>query len=377
MSNKNTLPANIPALTGVRGIAAVWVVAFHFFPPIASFLGLPTAMAFPQIRLGFLGVDLFFILSGFIMMHVHEKDFGTYSFNAHLHFLKLRLSRIYPLHIVCLAAFVLLVWGIPSYSEWRADKNYAVSDLLRSIFLVQNWGIGRFSDWNPAAWSLSAEWLAYLFFPLVVLSVRRFVPRGAEMALACAILIMLVAATIARNEPSLDGVGKSGVLRMAVGFVAGCLIYRAAQCETAGYKVRQVGFLTSMGILAICTARTEWQWGVPLGFALLVQSLAQPSKLANFIFANRLSIWLGNISFALYLSHQFLLELFGWICMRPATEFSTEVRYVSVGLLCALTFALPFILWRFVEIPSRAYLRRHFLQGPTAIRALSSAVRSK
>jgi peptidoglycan/LPS O-acetylase OafA/YrhL len=334
---------------------------FHFYPPISELLNLPSVSTFPQIQLGFLGVDLFFILSGFIMMHVHGKDFETYNFTEHLRFLKLRLSRIYPLHLVCLSGFALLVWFVPGFKEQQGSANLSPTDLLRSVFLIQNWGFGRFSDWNPAAWSLSAEWLGYLTFPLVVLAMHRLVPRGLEMPLAYLLLAGLVAAALFRHAPNLDGVGKVGILRMSVGFLVGCLIHRTLQEKKLESAPGPWGFLISVAIIFICTSRLDWQWGVPFGFALLVTSLARPSKVAIAAFTHPISMWLGSISFSLYLSHQLLLQLFSWIWGGSASTFELHARLVLVGTLIGSTFAISTILWKLVEIPSRGYLRRFAL----------------
>src|SRR5512135_599191 len=95
-----TRAKDIPSLTGLRAFAAWWVVFFH-----CSFL-LPAAL--PKVywfaRLGYLGVDLFFVLSGFIISYNYWDKLASFSVKAYREFLWLRLARLYPVHL-----FTLLV----------------------------------------------------------------------------------------------------------------------------------------------------------------------------------------------------------------------------------------------------------------------------
>ena len=99
----------IPSLTGLRGIAAAWVLLFH--------IGLQARYVDPLIGQvlstvaggGFLGVDFFFVLSGFVIALNYSGDAAPTSVRSYLHFLKKRLARIYPVHVMVL---LLLVAGV-------------------------------------------------------------------------------------------------------------------------------------------------------------------------------------------------------------------------------------------------------------------------
>src|ERR1700744_4959496 len=96
-------PQDIPALTGLRGVAALWVVLFH--------MELETPI--PIIEKGYLGVDIFFILSGFILMHVYA-DRKEFNYNE---FVRARLARIYPLHMLSLVVLGIIVCLLPGFAE--------------------------------------------------------------------------------------------------------------------------------------------------------------------------------------------------------------------------------------------------------------------
>ena len=96
-------PAQLDGLTGIRGVAAIWVALHHlqaYVPGPRSPLELPGIKQLS--RDGWLAVDLFFVLSGFIMMHVHGDEFATVTFARARRFVALRFARIYPVHFVVL-----------------------------------------------------------------------------------------------------------------------------------------------------------------------------------------------------------------------------------------------------------------------------------
>ena len=168
----------IKALSGLRIVAAVWVVLFHFRPWLeVSAPGFRSALA-PVINCGAQGVDLFFILSGFVLTWNYLDRMGeSFSMKATLHFLWLRLARVWPVYVVTLhlalawIIFTLYVGHLPSPV---ADQLSAVS-YARQVLLVQLWFQPFFdgSSWDGPAWSISAEWLAYLLFGVVVLAIFR------------------------------------------------------------------------------------------------------------------------------------------------------------------------------------------------------------
>src|SRR3954469_8392305 len=156
---------HVSSLTGVRGVAALWVVLFH----IQSFggeLGLNALYGLPVLRAGWAGVDLFFVLSGFVLMLVHERDFPRLRWPPLLRFAWLRFFRIYPLAtIVLLLILALTLVDRDFTAEWThmsVPPNFTVPSFFRTMFLATRWWSPTDGDWNQPVWSLSVEILGYV-----------------------------------------------------------------------------------------------------------------------------------------------------------------------------------------------------------------------
>jgi peptidoglycan/LPS O-acetylase OafA/YrhL len=150
--------SEIRPLTGLRGIAACWVVIFHFRGNEAE------GYTGQIVKHGYLAVDIFFVLSGFVMArsykHLFQKGFGS---RHYVTFLIRRLARVWPLYAVVTLVYTLLYIG--GFGSSRIPSTRLPYLLPLNLGMVQAWGIGESID-RPA-WSISTEFGAYLLFPLL------------------------------------------------------------------------------------------------------------------------------------------------------------------------------------------------------------------
>jgi peptidoglycan/LPS O-acetylase OafA/YrhL len=144
------MPSNddIRALTGIRGVAALGVMAFHYWYP--GWIDTSTLSGAACER-GYIFVDLFFILSGFVMARAYGHHFtGAFSLTAYKRFLGRRIARVYPLYILLLAIAIAL--SLPFYDNFSTKY---VALLGINALLMQSW-FGKFSVVGTS-WSLSTE----------------------------------------------------------------------------------------------------------------------------------------------------------------------------------------------------------------------------
>lgn len=237
-------------LTGVRAFAAWWVVLFHIAYALPSaFTGL-----YWFARLGFLGVDLFFVLSGFVISYNYWTRFSVPSLATYRSFLWLRLARLYPVHLFTLIASALLLGGV-TLSGFVGAKSFSTwtpGNFLANALLVHSWRPLYIDSWNNASWSVSCEWFAYLVFPLLVLTGLKRLP--VPVALICALLLSAIPAAFAQAAylPPC-----ALLIKVLCEFTAGCLVYHA---YVRRREDQRVGRRLAYGVVAALISVLVFVW---------------------------------------------------------------------------------------------------------------------
>jgi peptidoglycan/LPS O-acetylase OafA/YrhL len=352
---------NVPSLTGVRGVAALWVVLFHI-QLFGKEFGLPALAGTPILRAGWTGVDLFFVLSGFVLMLVHERDFPRLDWAPLLRFAWLRILRVYPLATVVLLLIVVLTlidrtfaanWAIGSIPH-----NLTPSAFWRTLLLANRWWLPTDGDWNQPEWSLSAEILGYAAFPFVAMLATRLNNRWllAILALAC-LLYPTAFGYFYKQKPFNDDIFWGAVPRMAGAFAGGMLLARLHKLTPEASRPLQ-GWLATLGlagVIVILLLPAHYVGAVTPCFGLLVYGLAANRGLANRLFASPLAVWLGLVSFPLYLVHVTALNWLRFGFHEDAAG-NTE-RVLGLGLTLGFVFCLAWLLHIYVERPSHRFAR--------------------
>ncbi|WP_284947562.1 acyltransferase family protein [Acidisoma cladoniae] len=332
------------ALTSVRGLAALWVVGHHISFEL-GYVGYPFARAF--FAPGDAAVDIFFVLSGFVMMAVH-RDLTRAGLGD---FLTRRIFRIYPLHLtVLLALAALALWGqvvhgIPAADPWWALP--LVAALLQPIFI-------HGPSWNVASWSLSVEMVCYLLFPLGLLWVRRLELVGIAM-------IVLILAVMEWHTWSSLPWGWPPFRRGIAGFALGMLAQQAT-VQLPRFGLRTASIVELAGLLGMIFVLRYVLHGikdVPMCAAVLILGLASETGIVARLLGHRVFVGLGRISFSVYLLHGTLLALFFAYLPPSRLPFGHDAQgLVWAAGVTAVICGLGTITWRFVEEPARHLGRR-------------------
>jgi peptidoglycan/LPS O-acetylase OafA/YrhL len=338
---------HLDALTGLRGIAAWFIVAYHFRLALAPFVPASVLAVAAQ---GTLAVDLFFVMSGFIIALNYRKEFRAEGMHAYGRFLLLRLARIYPLHLFMLGMFVLYA-GATSLAHGQDefhDKDY----LVESVFLVQAWLPWSKLAWNIPAWSISTEMFAYLVFPAMAWAAERTRGRAAAAALLGAGLLVL--ALGARQFGGLaENISRFGLERCVLEFFAGVMVQRL--WELGRRTPWSGGAALALGaVLIACFAAGAPDWLViPGAFCCLVYGFAIPGTAPAQLLAGRLPVLLGTLSYATYLSHYLVVYWVKFVLERPGVP-----AWVLFPAYIAIVLLVSWPLYELVEVPGRRALRR-------------------
>ena len=343
----------IRPLTALRFFAAAWVVLFAFWPRLdVSFT--------PQIvSKGYLGVEVFFILSGFILSHVYlpAAESGRFRYGA---FLKARLARIYPLHLICLATIGALATAAVLLGRDIDPNILSMPSLLPNLLLVHAWGLAPVSGWNHPSWSISAEWFAYLAFPAFAWVTIRLRKRPEAALAAALVLVFALNALFLKfaGFPLTKATYAWGALRIVPCFALGCALYLvwrsgAVQSRTAAL----VGALF-FGAALVFGAQADLPDPVlvTLGGGLIL-FLAALSSTGSKALSHPVLVYLGEISYSIYMVHT-LWDLIFVNGLSSALHLETKQLPLGIWLvLLAGVIPLAAASYHLIEKPARERVR--------------------
>lgn len=357
-------PQHIKPLTSLRFLAAFWVLLYHFKDHLGLDLG-----RFGLIADGYLGVDLFFALSGFILAHVYltEVEGGQFGYGG---FLKNRLARVYPMHLVALGAMLILFVGASMLGVGEsAPDSFKLTDLPAHLLLVHAWGTTQTVGWNFPSWSISAEWAAYLIFPLIAAGVLK-AQQASRALVACALGICLASYVMLDNlHLVLPWVGQDfsgmtaqiGALRIMPSFLLGISLYAFGRNHAAPKAWAWPIVLTSaVWIVGVCSLHL-WQGLVWFGLAGLLYGLAETARHdIDAPMAGKSFVFLGAASYAVYMLHLPIdivwfhaLEKFGVTESSPLLVRALAVAGVFVA--CTIAASIAYLC---IEEPARKWIRK-------------------
>lgn len=347
-------PPYIAELNSLRFFAALWVVVFH----LNTFVPAPLHREFAIS--GYLAVDLFFVLSGFIISHVYlgEVRKGTFSVYA---FLFHRLSRIYPLHIFVIAMYMLSI-VVSKIANVDINQDLPASDLPAIVLLVHGWGILDHISWNVPSWSISAEWFAYLCFS--IFAYRVFLVGKYPMAfVVISIFVFIVLCEVvdaAHWQPITSRTWNFSILRILPEFALGCSIYAVGRGVRIGYLWTLALLFTLVAAVGVAISIDTKAQYIVLMEAAIVFLAANLSKYDRGTFLrNGVLSYLGRISYSTYMIHTFtILVMFKLISQGGHDRGELSVWIWIPAIIGVL--GVSAVLYHAVEMPCRRMLRRAY-----------------
>lgn len=348
----------------MRGIAAIGVFCYHL--QLEKTYQVPLGFAAPLVHRGYIWVDLFFILSGFVLSLTYQEALSQPSTASLRAFFTARIARILPLHLVALGYLAALEIGVNILS-WGMDRAphlgpitpHRYEHLGLQAALVQIWDGAATLDWNIPSWSISAEMHVYLVFPLIAVALYK-APR-----LASAALLLLAAAiygAIHVHYGSLDILTPLAVLRCLAGFTLGVLIQRqrgaAEHFPNAVLSVMQFGAAAAIGALLLLSPVYDvWVIGP---FALLVWATCTDRGVICRALDRTVFQRLGDTSYSIYLLNFPVLVTAGIVWPRVArmmgSASSTETKLLWMAILTVGIITLAIYSFACVEKPLRRWL---------------------
>jgi peptidoglycan/LPS O-acetylase OafA/YrhL len=360
----------IPAIDGLRAVAVIAVMLYH--------------LGFSWIPGGFLGVDLFFVISGYVITRLLLDSIqrsGGLDLRA---FYKARIRRLFPplVFMIFVTIIYISIWAPETMRRFVSDSPFA-------LFGGMNWWlVFRQTDYFDTisrppllqhTWSLGVEAQFYLIWPLILLLVLRQFGKakipGAALFIAAisGIALLLVsyevdAANVSQVSHVYFGTDTHSIglflgAALAVSWIPQNLqeqVNRRAQDFIDGIGV--IGFLGLLGTFFLINESdpTLYKLAFPLaglfGCAILTSIVHPASRFAP-ILSNKVAVWIGERSYAIYLWHWVVFQV-----TRPAVDLEGS-PWALYALRILVVFALADISLRLVELPVRSGLVEYWFKG--------------
>ena len=342
-------------LAGLRGICAWWVVFFHSLALLGNSIPLPLAHL---IAHGYLAVDLFFLLSGFVIFLSYHASLAKNFPHSVGRFYWNRLSRIYPLHAVMLGGYLMLFAAFYFFSSSHAaPESYTWSTFFQSMFLIHMW-VGSDLTWNVPSWSISSEWFVYLFFPLMAYSLRKL--RGGVAAHLAVLVLVALLLHLVYSFNGIESLG-AGIPRMALvrtlleflmGVFIGSLYINHREFLEQYRNAALLGF-AGLCVLYASAPLPDYAT-IPLAFAFLIAYLSVTTSPITAALSTPVLVYLGEISYSTYMVHYLVYDLLKAGFMSNANQ----IKPLYVWLSFALVLLLSALLHHVVDDPVQKYFRR-------------------
>lgn len=351
-------PSDLPALTSVRFFLALGVVIFHYQLQWPWDSTNDTGLL-DRLRLG---VDAFFILSGFVLTHAYREALETRRFN-YGRFLVARFARVYPAHIAILGFVGIMVAGALLVGATFDRTLYNPLGLLTTLLLVHAWFPELIkAEWNGPSWSLSAEWFAYLGFPAFAwLGLKLRNRPGVLLVIAGAVFLALdLLYQAVFGKVVVHAEANMGVLRIVPEFLYGVALYRLGQrIDLRWPYVVAAAWASALVLLTLMHLRADDRLVVVMAGPLIL-ALALLSKAdAAGPLASRPILLGGEASYALYLVHfPVLIAWKGVVSALSDRDSGYVLAWWEVGVLLAASIAAAVALHLLFEGPARTWIRR-------------------
>jgi peptidoglycan/LPS O-acetylase OafA/YrhL len=373
LANRDAVLKYRPDIDGLRAVAVLSVLAFHLSPW--------------RVPGGFVGVDVFFVISGYLISTIVFSEIATDRFSV-LAFYERRVRRIFP------ALFAMLIVVSPVISFFLLPNE--LIDYAKSVIAASTsssnfyfWQHSGYFDWPTSkpllhTWSLAVEEQFYILFPIFLLITRQFFAKWLKHAVLILLFASLAAsvATLHYNATTAFYMPYTRTWELLVGTVISLGFFPRLRMAA----VRNGAVLLGIAMIGYAVLRFSAQTPFPgfaallpcVGSALIIGAGESGSTLVGKALSWRPMVFIGLISYSLYLWHWPVIVLND---LGLSANFSDVVPHrwafvlllqkSSKALIVLVSFVLAILSWRFVERPFRGHSRRIERQP---LFALSAAV---
>jgi len=277
-----------------------------------------------------------------------------------------------------------LVLATPAYVAWSRGWNatlhtpaYTLLSFIQTATLTTRWLVPDFGMWNGVTWTLSAELLAYGTLPFLAFWLARVRSSGMCLVIAAASLLAMLGFLLAIGNVDAGNPNRPGLARGFGEFAAGAALYRfVILVDLTEAQVRIGAILSAVAIVGLLFFR-RLVILEPFAFGSLIVFLSLQTGFIDQVLRSPLPMFLGRISFSLYLVHATPLFLLYWLIQSGRLSSTPSYTALWLGITLALIFALSYVLHVVIERPSQQLGRsmaRRWSLSPSTMQATAAEV---
>jgi peptidoglycan/LPS O-acetylase OafA/YrhL len=355
-------------LDGLRGVAAITVVCFHLFEAFA------TSHLDQRINHGYLAVDFFFILSGFVVGYAYDDRWGKMKIKD---FIKRRIIRLHPM-VVMGAIIGAVMFYTQGCAVWDVSlipfmallaATFLNMLLLPATVATEVRGVGEMFPLNGPSWSLFFEYIGNILYALFIRKLPTMALALLVFALGCGLASFAILGPLGDICVGFSLTGTEftgGSLRLLFSFSAGLLLSRIFKPT----NIRGAFWICTLAVVALLAvpriggADHLWMNGIydtlcVVTFFPLLVYLGASGKCTD-RYTNRICQFLGDISYPLYMVHYpFIYLYFAWV---KNNNLTFEQSFPGAAAVVVGSIILAYLCLKFYDVPVRRYLTKRFLK---------------
>ncbi len=335
------------SLETLRFFASLLIIAFHY-----------TFYIFRRdLFKGYLAVDLFFVLSGFVITVAYQARIDS----AHSYgtFIKKRVARLYPLHLLTLSLYLVIALAA-TRGVLRVDNSskYNLHELFANLTLTHAWGFAHGFSFNTVSWSISAEFAAYLLFPLMLWLMSRGLITGI-IILAILYSSAIIFATYVVHLPLTQLAWQLGAARALPGFALGVWLrlYLPILSSKLSKPMAIALFYFSLVLFTSCTLFSFNDYlGIVAASALVMFAAINDNMGNSHIISHPFLSRRGELTYSLYMIHPLVASVFISGIFLRVFGVSRIAVYGSISVAFVIVFVLSTLCYKHFELPLQRWV---------------------
>jgi peptidoglycan/LPS O-acetylase OafA/YrhL len=329
-------------IDGLRTVAVIPVILFH--------------LGYSFVKGGFYGVDVFFVISGYLITKILTDDIENGNFSMYRFWLR-RVKRLLPLLLTVILA-TLIITPLLVFKPVVKDISQDIFPALFSYFnfhalhdFGDYWGGDAKQSFFLHTWSLSVEEQFYLLYPIFLFLVHKYFKNFVIPILTITVISFFLFLYYSKINGDIDTAFymlPTRTWELSIGGLCGLISFR-------NFKISKFqNFLPIIGILFIVVSYLfgiRALWILPVIGSSLIILFCTPNNITGKILSTKLFVFIGKISYSLYLWHWCIIALF----KNLKYEFQDINHHLINGLIISLTFLLAYLSYTFIENKTRNY----------------------